>query len=139
MTELAEMPVNAFGPPTPGGELEGQCRDFMAISDEVNPVSVVALGARIDMQGGRQPCIRSFGPDQGDPLDGVQVVSSRHIGQDTVIGCGEQPNIKQAKILQYFPSIGELPPALDETILVDATKHNRCVTRNMKAISKLIS
>jgi len=53
MTKLVEMPINAFGLPTSGGELEGQCRHFLALRDEVDPVRVVAFRACIDVQCGR--------------------------------------------------------------------------------------
>ena len=83
--KLVDMPVDALGPTTAGGEFERQDLDLRSFGDEIAPSEIVMFRSSVDMQCRRYTRRRHLRPGQQNPLHCVEIVGARHVGQHAVV------------------------------------------------------
>jgi hypothetical protein len=60
--ELRDVPVDPVAPAATGGEFKGEDLDLGALSDETAPAVVIAFGAAVHVQAGREARRRHLRP-----------------------------------------------------------------------------
>ncbi|MGO8915606.1 MAG: hypothetical protein ACLQJR_06840, partial [Stellaceae bacterium] len=118
-------------------EFEGDDFHLRPGGDKLRPPHVVEFGAGVQMQRCGNSCGHQFGPRQGDPLHPVKIVRTGNIGEKAEVWGRHQSDSEITQRLHHLGACGELPPALDLEVAIDASGYDDRIVRDQETRGQL--